>query len=84
VKVLQLGGIAQGNGGPGQPQLLGGALGPMMQTILQTSAMMPAIKEMMKFVDVGSLTGALSKTVQGLGPAVPPAGKLPEPKDDAR
>jgi hypothetical protein len=69
IKVLQMsGGGGAAGGAPAQNQLLGGALGPMMQTILQTSAMMPAIKEMMKFVEVEQITGALAKTVQGIAP----------------
>jgi len=93
IKVLQLGG-AGGNGAAPQQSvpLLGGALGPMMQTILQTSAMMPAIKEMMKFVDVSAVSGALSRAVQAADPAKvaaatpsPPlnvAVRIPERHDD--
>src|SRR3954469_2072886 len=56
IKVLQLGGIANGaaNGQAQQP-LLGGALGPMMQTILQTSVMMPAIRDLFKSVDLNAM-----------------------------
>ncbi|HUJ25414.1 MAG TPA: flotillin domain-containing protein [Myxococcales bacterium] len=78
IKVLQVGGApGQAGGAPAQSQLLGGALGPMMQTILQTSAMMPAIKEMMKFVEVGEIKSALGKTVKGIAPVA--AGKGPSP-----
>ncbi len=72
IKVLQLGGMANGAGPATQPQLplLGGALGPMMQTILQTSVMMPAMKELMKFVDMNAVTGALSRAVQAVDPAL--------------
>jgi hypothetical protein len=64
----------------------------MMQTILQTSAMMPAIKEMMKAVDLNALTGALSRAVQAVDPGkvaaaeAPPvnvAPRIPERHDDA-
>lgn len=96
IKVLQLGGpVAPANGSGPQAQLplLGGALGPMMQTILQTSVMMPAMKELMKFVDMNAVTGALSKAVQVVDPAAvtPPkaaavktAARLPERPNDAR
>jgi uncharacterized membrane protein YqiK len=95
IKVLQLGGSASGagNGAGSQSQmpLLGGALGPMMQTILQTSVLMPAMKELMKFVDMNAVTGALSKAVQVVDPAsvAPPAPavkaaiRLPERPNDA-
>jgi uncharacterized membrane protein YqiK len=70
IKVLQLGGTATGaaNGQAQQP-LLGGALGPMMQTILQTSVMMPAIRELLKSVDLNAMTGALSQAVRSVDPA---------------
>jgi len=69
IKVLQLGG--GGNGAGTQPQLplLGNALGPMMQTILQSSVMMPAMKELMKFVDMNAVAGAVSQAVQAVDPA---------------
>jgi flotillin len=91
IKVLQLGGVAA-NGAAGQAQLplLGGALGPMMQTILQTSALMPAIKEMMKLVDLNAVTGAVSRAVQTVDPAklasrapLDAAVHVPEGHDDA-
>jgi uncharacterized membrane protein YqiK len=83
VKVLQLGGLgggAQAQQGAGIP-LLGGALGPMMQTMLQTSALMPALKEVMKLVDVNALTDTVRRAV-----AVDPAAAT-QPKElngDAR
>jgi len=90
IKVLQFGG-ATGNGTGAQQQLplLGGALGPVMQTILQTSVMVPAMKELMKFVDMNAVAGALSKAVQAVDPAdvagsAPrSAPRIPEPRDDA-
>jgi uncharacterized membrane protein YqiK len=92
IKVLQLGGLGNGNGGQQQLPLLGGALGPMMQTILQTSVMVPAMKELMKFVDMNAIAGALSKAVQAVDPAgiataaaapAKPAARIPERRDDA-
>jgi len=71
IKVLQLGGAGAPGAGTGtQPgtQLLGGALGPIMQTMLQTSALMPALKEMMRFVDTEKVTAALERTVQTVDP----------------
>jgi flotillin len=66
IKVLQLGGMGGGTGSGQSAQLpmLGGALGPMMQTILQSSVMMPAFKEMMKFVDLNGVTDAVKRAVQ--------------------
>jgi hypothetical protein len=69
IKVLQLGGMGGMNGGNGQQPgaqlpMLGGALGPMMQTILQSSVMMPAFKEMMKFVDLNGVTDAVKRAVE--------------------
>jgi len=70
IKVLQLSGAGGSTANGTQPQvpLLGGALGPMMQTILQTSALMPALKEMMRFVDTEKVTAALERTVQTVDP----------------
>jgi uncharacterized membrane protein YqiK len=70
IKVLQLGGMGAAPGTGTQPQasLLGGALGPMMQTMLQTSALMPALKEMMRFVDTEKVTAALERTVKAVDP----------------
>jgi uncharacterized membrane protein YqiK len=93
IKVLQLGGSANGTA-PGQTQqpFLGGALGPMMQTILQTSVMMPAIKELLRTVDLNALTGAVSQAVQAVdpakvgSPAIAPAKtavRIPDHHDDA-
>ena len=92
IKVLQLGGLGNGNGAQQQLPLLGGALGPMMQTILQTSVMVPAMKELMKFVDLNAVAGALSKAVQAVDPAevastaaaaAKPVARIPERRDDA-
>jgi uncharacterized membrane protein YqiK len=92
IKVLQLGG--GGNGAGTQPQLplLGNALGPMMQTILQSSVMMPAMKELMKFVDMNAVAGAVSQAVQAVDPAkvtvaspapVKAPARIPERPNDA-
>src|SRR5437868_2309296 len=70
IKGLELSGAgaSAGNGTQNQVPLLGGALGPMMQTILQTSALMPALKEMMRFVDTEKVTAALERTVGAVDP----------------
>jgi uncharacterized membrane protein YqiK len=77
IKVLQLSGMGAAPVTGTQPQasLLGGALGPMMQTMLQTSALMPALKEMMRFVDPEKMTAALERTVKAVDPQriTPPA-----------
>ena len=39
-----------------------------MQTMLQTSALMPALKEMMRFVDTEKVTAALERTVKAVDP----------------
>jgi len=63
IKVLQMGGMsAQGGAGSGSP-LLGNALGPMMKTILETSAMMPMLKDVMKFAGAGELGDVVAKAM---------------------
>jgi flotillin len=63
IKVLQIGG-GLGNGAagsgasglaPGQFPLLGGALGPVAKSIFEASAVLPVLKEVMKFADVKKL-----------------------------
>ncbi len=93
IKVLQvsggLGGMMGGNGngvgnGAGMP-LLGGALGPVAKSILDASAVLPVLKEVMRFADPD---GSLKETAQKLGidpkiltpSAAPAPSKLPPPK----
>jgi uncharacterized membrane protein YqiK len=70
IKVLQIGNAgggggfgvgsgANGNGGGAQMPLLGNALGPVAKTILEASAMMPVLKEVMKFADAETLKSVL-------------------------
>ena len=79
---------ANGNGvgnGAGMP-LLGNALGPVAKSILDASAVLPVLKEVMKFADPD---GTLKEKAVRLGvdphilkpPAAPPAvpSKLPPP-----
>ena len=61
-----------------------------MQSILQASVMMPAMKDLMKFVDVNALTGAVSQAVQAVDPTKVPAApplkapaRIPERTNDA-
>jgi flotillin len=67
IKVLQLGGLggmggAAGGGSSGTP-FLGNALGPMMKTIMETSALMPMLKDAMKFAGSEELGQAVSKAL---------------------
>jgi uncharacterized membrane protein YqiK len=90
IKVLQIGGMGQGYGGgqPGQgggqggSPLLGSALGPMLKTILETSALVPVLKDALRFGE-GDLAGELGRAAQAaLGPAgkgAPPPASAPKP-----
>jgi uncharacterized membrane protein YqiK len=90
-KVLQLGGMGgQGEGqgagmGMGSP-LLGSALGPMMKTLLETSALVPVLKDALRFGNAEVLQPALQKVLHPevaqapLAPAAPPA---PQPRRPA-
>jgi len=65
MKVLQLGGFQSGgpsNTDGGLSPMLGNALGPLAKTLLDTSALMPVVKELMKFAD--------SKSIADLIPAM--------------
>jgi flotillin len=81
IKVLQLGGAmgagaGGGNGANGagvQLPLLGGALGPVTKSIIEASAVLPMLKEIMKFTDADKLKAALG----GLADA--PAVTVPAP-----
>lgn len=78
IKVLQLGGGAPQGAGNGAQPFLGNALGPMMKTILETSAMMPMLKDALKFADTAQLAQAVSNAVGAVDPArvvTAPSGK---------
>ncbi len=70
IKVLNVSGAsglggsagANGNGLGGMP-LLGNAMGPVAKTILEASAMMPILREVMKFADVEAVKSVLAATV---------------------
>ena len=92
IKVLQFGGMSgggsNGNGASASTQfpLLGSALGPVTKSIIEASAVLPMLKEVMKFTDadklkaafasLGGETGAPPAVVMAAPPvaaAVPPA-----------
>jgi len=74
MKILQLGGL-QGASGPsangefGMGPVLGNALGPLAKTLLDTSAMMPIVKELMKFADAKTLSAVLPDLTSSNGEA---------------
>ncbi|MBS2024002.1 MAG: hypothetical protein JST92_16485 [Deltaproteobacteria bacterium] len=77
-KVLQLGG-GMGQGGEAQggaSSMLGGALGPMMKTILETSAVMPMLKDALKFADQKPLQELLAEVVP-VTPVPQPQAQMP-------
>jgi uncharacterized membrane protein YqiK len=92
IKVLNVAGIgggagaSNGNGSGAQLPLLGGAIGPIAKSIVEASAVLPVMKEIMKFSDVDSLKGLIEKVPASLGggekraaPAAPAAAPLPAP-----
>jgi uncharacterized membrane protein YqiK len=89
IKVLQLGGGmgagAGGNGGNGagvQLPLLGSALGPVTKSIVEASAVLPMLKEIMKFTDADKLKSALGSLAETSPPpaaAAKPPAPLPPP-----
>jgi uncharacterized membrane protein YqiK len=80
IKVLQLGGgmgagASGGNGTNGagvQLPLLGSALGPVTKSIVEASAVLPMLKEIMKFTDADKLKAALGGLAE-----TPPAAAAP-------
>jgi flotillin len=84
IKVLQVGGALgggagpAGNGfGPSSFPLLGGALGPVAKSIFEASALLPVLKEVMKFSGMEKLEDALT-ALQPSGaqtPAAKPAAR---------
>jgi uncharacterized membrane protein YqiK len=87
IKVLQLGGGvgAATNGSNGasagvQLPLLGGALGPVTKSIIEASALLPMLKEVMKFTDADKIKSALGALGE-ISPAAPsvPATVPPPP-----
>jgi flotillin len=71
IKVLQVtGGLGVGGDGNGEngssSKLLGNALGPVAKTIVEASAVMPFVKELLRFADTDAIKAAVSKAVPGL------------------
>jgi uncharacterized membrane protein YqiK len=90
IKVLQVGGGgggavgSNGNGAQTQFPLLGSALGPVTKSIIEASAMLPMLKEVMKFTDADKIKAAFGSVGEVSPPAVvmasPTAGAAPAPK----
>jgi hypothetical protein len=64
--------------------LLGGALGPVTKSIIEASAVLPMLKEVMRFTDADKLKAAFASLggEAGAPPAVvmaPPAAAVPPP-----
>jgi uncharacterized membrane protein YqiK len=97
IKVLQLGGAlggagagSSGNGASvgGSFPLLGGALGPVTKSIVEASALLPMLKEIMRFTDADKLKSAFASlggesaaapTLGAPGSATTAAGSIPPP-----
>src|SRR4051812_10062984 len=82
IKVLQFGGALGGGGSNGngaspgmQLPLLGGALGPVTKSIIEASALLPMLKEVMKFTDADKLKTAFATLGEPSG--APPAVTIP-------
>jgi flotillin len=72
IKVLQVqGGFGAGANGNGHGDsahtpLLGNALGPVAKTIVEASAVMPFVKELLKFADTDAIKAAVARVAPGL------------------
>jgi hypothetical protein len=90
--VLQLGGALGGGGSNGngasaglQFPLLGGALGPVTKSIIEASALLPMLKEVMKFTDADKLKAAITSLGEpgnappAIGVTPPSAAPVPPP-----
>ncbi|MEO8182113.1 MAG: flotillin domain-containing protein [Deltaproteobacteria bacterium] len=73
IKVLQMGGSLGGGNGNGQGTgsfpLLGGALGPVAKSILEASAVLPMLKEVMSFAELEKFKDSVVNL--GTGPRAP-------------
>ena len=90
LKILQFGGMGQNgangtNGSSGGSGMLGGAIGPIAKTIMETSAFMPMLQQVMKFADPEQMKSAMARLAApaaappAVAPAPPPAPP-PRPK----
>jgi uncharacterized membrane protein YqiK len=85
IKVLQVGGaFGAGGGGSGasngaQMPLLGGALGPITKSIIEASAVLPIMKEIMKATDGEKLKAAFESIGTPGVPVTAPAPAVPVP-----
>jgi uncharacterized membrane protein YqiK len=92
IKVLNVaGGLgggagANGNGASSQLPLLGGALGPVAKSIFEASAVLPVLKEVMKFADADKMKSTFAAL--GVGETLTPPATLtttpPPPPKPAR
>jgi uncharacterized membrane protein YqiK len=89
IKVLNLGGLGGGGGALGSNgngasagssfPLLGGALGPITKSIIEASAVLPMLKEVMRFTDADKLKAAFASIADpdpAVSPAVSPASAV--------
>jgi uncharacterized membrane protein YqiK len=86
IKVLQIGGALGGGGSGGngasngaQMPLLGSALGPITKSIIEASAVLPIMKEIMKATDGDKLKAAFESigTPGGVAPVPPVTAPVP-------
>jgi len=72
IKVLQVAGVGFGGGGNGangdgaRVPVLGTALSPIAKTIIEASAMLPVVKEMLRFADVDAMKSLVGRVAPGL------------------
>jgi hypothetical protein len=86
IKVLQVGGslggapAAHNGSGPGAGQfpLLGNALGPVARSIFEASAVLPVLKEVMRFAEVDKLRDSVT-ALAAEAPRAPATAPVPPP-----
>ena len=76
-----LGGGGNGTSNGAQLPLLGNALGPVTKSIIEASAVLPMLKEVMKFADGEKLKAAFASVGEADVPVppVPPGSAVPPP-----
>lgn len=71
IKVLQLGGMGGGAAANGEGgQALGSALGPVAKTIVEASAVMPIMRELLKFADTPEVRETIAQAVPAVKAAI--------------